>query len=111
MFRLQATLSSGIFVFRKKSEGYETISQTFPQYCTIVFLHINNLPKVKIKKTFGSIFVHVCYYCLCSNIPLRVGGVGGGEGFGEGESESFGDAFAVCRVGAVAVADMSLFDK
>ena len=40
-----------------------------------------------------------------------MGGVGGGEGFGKGESEGFGDAFAVCRVGAVAVADMSLFDK
>ena len=55
--------------------------------------------------------MHVCYYCLYSNIPLRVGGVLGGEGFGEGESEGFGDAFAVGRVGTVAVADMALFDK
>ena len=40
-----------------------------------------------------------------------MGGVIGSEGFGKGESEGFGDAFAVCRVGAVAVADMALFDK
>ena len=48
---------------------------------------------------------------MLSPIPLWMGGVLGGEGFGKGESESFGDAFAVGRVGAVAVADMSLFDK
>ena len=40
-----------------------------------------------------------------------MGGVLGGEGFGEGETESFGNAFAIGGVGAVAVADMSLFDK
>ena len=40
-----------------------------------------------------------------------MGGVSGGEGFGKGESESFGDAFAVCRIGAVAVAYMALFDE
>ena len=46
-----------------------------------------------------------------SPIPLWMGGVLGGEGFGEGEPESFGDAFAIGRVGTVAVADMALFDK
>ena len=46
-----------------------------------------------------------------SPIPFWVGGILGGKSFGEGESESFGNAFAVCRVGTVAVADMSLFDK
>ena len=40
-----------------------------------------------------------------------MGGVLGGEGFGKGESEGFGDTLTVGRVGAVAVADMSLLDK
>ena len=44
-------------------------------------------------------------------VPLWMGGVLGDEGFGEGESEGFGNAFAIGGVGAVAVADMSLFDK
>ena len=48
---------------------------------------------------------------MLSPIPLWMGGVLGGEGFGEGEAEGFGNAFAVCRVSAVAVANMSLFDK
>ena len=48
---------------------------------------------------------------MLSPVPLWMGGVLGGEGFGEGEAEGLGDAFAVGRVGAVAVADMSLFDK
>ena len=40
-----------------------------------------------------------------------MGWILGGEGFGEGEVEGFGNAFAIGRVGTVAVADMSLFDK
>ena len=44
-------------------------------------------------------------------IPLWMGGGLGGEGLGEGEPESFGNALAIGRVGTVAVADMSLFDK
>ena len=48
---------------------------------------------------------------MLSPIPLWMGGVLGGEGFGEGEAEGFGNAFAVGRVGTVAVADMALFDK
>ena len=40
-----------------------------------------------------------------------MGGVFGGEGFGKGESEGFGDAFAVSRVGAVAVANVALLDE
>ena len=48
---------------------------------------------------------------MLSPIPLWMGGVLGGEGFGEGEAEGLGDAFAVGRVGTVAIADMSLFDK
>ena len=46
-----------------------------------------------------------------SPIPLWMGGVLGDEGLGKGESEGFGNAFAIGRVGAVAVADMALFDK
>ena len=40
-----------------------------------------------------------------------MGRVLGDEGFGEGEFKSLGNVFAVCGVGTVAVADMSLFDK
>ena len=48
---------------------------------------------------------------MLSPVPVWMCGVLGGEGIGEGESEGFGNAFAVGRVGAVAVTDMSLFDK
>ena len=40
-----------------------------------------------------------------------MGRVLGDESFGEGEPESLGNAFAVGRVGTVAVTDMALFDK
>ena len=48
---------------------------------------------------------------LLSPIPNRMCWILSGEGFGDGESEGFGYAFAIGGVGAVAVADMSLFDK
>ena len=40
-----------------------------------------------------------------------MGGVGSGEGLGKRQAQCLGDAFAVCRVGAVAVADMALLNE
>ena len=44
-------------------------------------------------------------------IPVGVGGIFCGEGFLQGEAEGEGDSFAVGRVGAVAVADVTLLDE
>ena len=48
---------------------------------------------------------------VSSPIPRWMGGVFGREGLGERESQSLGYAFAIRRIGAVAVADMALLDE
>ena len=44
-------------------------------------------------------------------VPVGVGGIFGGEGFLQGEAEGESDSFAVGRVCAVAVADVTLLDE
>ena len=48
---------------------------------------------------------------VSSPIPRWMGGVFGREGLGEREPQSLSYAFAIRRIGAVAVADMALFDE